>query len=56
MRKIPGVLDYRLLAQQHRPQDMTAIAAEARRLAETGLTVPTIRVVPHDSQSGPIPE
>ncbi len=39
MRKsIGGVLLYELLAQQHRPLDDAALAAECRRLHATGLT------------------
>jgi hypothetical protein len=36
-RTIGGPLDYRLLAQQHRPKDQAALAAEARRMADQGL-------------------
>jgi hypothetical protein len=35
---IGGVLLYELLAQQHRPRDDGALAAECRRLVSTGLT------------------
>ncbi len=34
---IDGTLDYRLLAQQHRPTDQAALAAEVRRMASQGL-------------------
>lgn len=34
---IGGTLDYRLLAQQHRPTDQAALAVEVRRLAQQGL-------------------
>lgn len=36
-RVIPGVMDYALLAQKHRPTDQTALRAEVCRLATTGL-------------------
>lgn len=38
MRTIGGVLDYRLLANQHRPPDDAAIAEEVKRLSRSGLT------------------
>lgn len=37
MNRIGGVLDYRLLAQRHRPADPSAIGAEIRRQASQGL-------------------
>lgn len=35
---IGGVLDYRLLTEQHRPTDYAVIASEAHRLSLSGLT------------------
>ena len=35
---IGGVLDYRVLAELHRPRDATALSREARELAAQGLT------------------
>jgi hypothetical protein len=34
---IGGALDYRVLAELHRPRDDAALAAECRRLAAIGL-------------------
>lgn len=36
--RVGGVADYRLLAELFRPRDAEALAREARRLAEQGLT------------------
>lgn len=41
---IGGALDYRLLAEQHRPQSDDALRDEVQRLASTGLTAVDISV------------
>jgi hypothetical protein len=38
MSSIGGILDYRALAELHRPTDEEAVAREARRLRQNGLT------------------
>ncbi len=35
---VSGALNYIAMAQLHRPSDLASLAAEVRRLADTGLT------------------
>jgi hypothetical protein len=36
--QIPGAVDWRTLAERHRPSDPSALAKEVKRLARDGLT------------------